>query len=528
MSPDGKTLAEVRSAVGQHALWIRNISTGRELEILPPVSVNYGSLIFSRDGNELNFVREDGDNPSSFNLYSVSVFGGEPRLTLRKVEPAICLSPDGKQAAYTRTSEIASEVHVVTFANGEDSIVQKTPKSSLLPPAWSSNGQSLAWIGSSKDDSTRRAITLLDLRSKGQRELLLPTGIYSDSMPAWLPSGGQLLSVFSRTYSGIRPGDQIGLISAGSGNFRQLTNDTIDHSGLALSADGSRFATLIRQSHSEVGFFDPKGVKSISAAHLPRTLSSLVWSDEDKVLTSDPFLGTLRRDNGTFADIDLVFPAGTHDWVLWDSATPAVCPDGDLILAGIVGGVQQIYLVNSHGLFLRTLVKTLGSGMFCDKENELVYYSDINSKDSSLWAVPLAGGVPRKLMPVPRDAPIVYSADGKFAAYMVDNGGRTTATIINLDRHRGVRDLPLVNHAQNTLPHFTPDGDALAFVEQQKEGFALALQPIDGSEPRILTSRFKDPISDFGWSPSGKTLAVMWEHATSDVLLVKDKSAKPD
>jgi Tol biopolymer transport system component len=106
----------------------------------------------------------------------------------------------------------------------------------------------------------------------------------------------------------------------------------------------------------------------------------------------------------------------------------------------------------------------------------------------------------------------------------LEDAGRATATIVDISQRSIVRELPLINHARGTLPHFSSDGDALAFVEQQKQGFALVLQPIDGLEPRVLTALFKDPISDFGWSPSGNYLAIMLEHATSDVALIKDES----
>ena len=287
MSPDGKTLAVVRSAVGEQALWIKNISTGRDLEILPPVPLTYGSLTFSRDANKLNFVREDKDNPSSFDLYSLPVFGGEPKLVFRGVERAVCLSPDEQHIAFTRVLEGASEVHIVTFSNAVDTVVYKA-KSSLSPPAWSPNGQLLAWINS--PDKTRQTITLFGLGSKKERDLMLPEGIQLDPPPTWMPSGGQLLLLFSRPYSGVRsPGNQIGLMSIDTGNFRQLTNDMTSHSELALSADGNTFATLIQQDSSEVGFYNGAGARLISSARVPRTQDSLTWFDENIILTSDPF-----------------------------------------------------------------------------------------------------------------------------------------------------------------------------------------------------------------------------------------------
>jgi len=110
---------------------------------------------------------------------------------------------------------------------------------------------------------------------------------------------------------------------------------------------------------------------------------------------------------------------------------------------------------------------------------------------------------------------------------VLKNEGHTVATVISLEQRKVVRELPLANQAEGTLPHFAPDGKSLAFVEQQEQGFALAVQPLDGSAPRILTTWFKNPITDFGWSPSGKKLAILSERSTSNVALITDTSTKP-
>ncbi len=536
ISPDGKTLAEVRSSGGQNSISIRNISTGKEIQILAPVPLEYGSLFFSHEGNELYFARKDEGNSTSFTLYSVSVFGGEPRLLNRNVERTISLSPDERRVAYERDVASTCEIHIVALEGSDDYIVAKATGDNLGPPAWSPDGRSLEWgilkaFPGYKNVFRGSAITLFDVSSKKQREISLPTEIYDIRDQSWLPSGKQLLFLFRRSYSLVDPGEQIGLISIDSGDFRPITNDMISHSGVTLPADGLTVATVLQRETSEIGFFNASGAAPISNTHLPRRVDSLVWVGEDKLLFPGNGISTLRRDNGEFAAIGLVFPPGNHENGLSGSdtvnASPAVCPNGDFILKGSVDWVDQLYLMDSQGHFVRTLVKIPGSGMFCGQENKLAYYSDDDSKDPSIWSVPLAGGPPHKLISIPHVAPIVYSADGKLAAYISENSGRSSATILSLDQSKILREIPIADHVRGTLPHFTAGGKDLAFVEQQKQGFALVLQPINGSAPRILTTWFKNPITDFGWSPSGKYLAIMWDRSTSDVALIKDKSAKP-
>lgn len=50
----------------------------------------------------------------------------------------------------------------------------------------------------------------------------------------------------------------------------------------------------------------------------------------------------------------------------------------------------------------------------------------------------------------------------------------------------------------------------------------LWAQPLDGSPGHQLTHFTSELISDFHWSPDGKTLAVVREHDVSDVVLLRE------
>jgi Tol biopolymer transport system component len=87
-----------------------------------------------------------------------------------------------------------------------------------------------------------------------------------------------------------------------------------------------------------------------------------------------------------------------------------------------------------------------------------------------------------------------------------------------------VRELDLSNHVKQTLPRFTPDGKALAFVAHENDGFVLTFQPLDGGKIYFAPTRSREPIVDFGWSPAGESLAVLSDRSTSDVALLTDSS----
>lgn len=532
ISPDGKTLAEVRALGGQRTVWIRNIATNQEIQILPPVHLDYGSLIFSKDGDQLYFTRQDKDDTKVFNLYSVSVLGGDPQLFVRNVDGTLAMSPDQERFAF---SNDPGEVHVVGLADGRDSVIAKMPGSRATSPlAWSPNGRSLAWAGAKDDRSGAHSpvpqLTILDIDSRKRREVSIPDQATEVWQISWLPSGEQLVLLFSGGYSGVREhGGQIGVVSVGSVAFRQVTNDLIPHAGLALSKDGRTLATLLQQHGSEVRFYDSSGASLTATTRLPQGAQKVVWLDDERLLAFDPWFVLNRRDSDQGQDLDLKFPRSIPDRGFWSSDTantsPVVCPDGRIVLTGTLNEESQLYTVDSKGQYIASIVKARGQGLFC-ADNKLIYYSEVESKDSSILSVPIEGGTPSKLLAIPQEAPLVYSQDGKKAAYLLNTANGATATVIDLLQRKTAESVLLEQHVPGTLPHFTPDGKALAFVKEGDQGFALIARPLDSSPIRTLSAWFKKPIQDFGWSPSGKSLAILLDRSTSDVAVITDKSAK--
>ncbi len=540
VSPNGKILAEVRSVAGQHSVWARYLDAEHEVPIVSPDSLEYGSLIFSPDGNKLYFVRKDRDS-SSYNLYSVPVFGGQPNLVLQNVDTSICMSPDEHQVAYQKKLKQGSEIHVVGLGNNDDILLQKSTGETLSTPAWSPNGKALAWItykktGRDSDpfQGTTPILSVIDFKSRRLREVPFPRFVSSVDGLAWLPSGNDLLVLFFRGFSGVRePGYQVGAISIGSGAFHPVTNDLTPHSELSVSADGSTIATLLQESSGEIGFYESSQQKLVSSARLPRRTEQLVWLDEDRVLAKDPWLLTANRENGAVTEFPIDFPPAIHSSALMPSddssnSTPAVCADGRMIFSGRLNDVDQLLFIDPHGQYVRSLVKTPADSVFCNSVDKIAYYAEGDEKSRAIWSVPLDGGTPRKLMSLAKAAPMVYSADGRLAAYVVHEGASAIATLIDLDKRSILRELRLPFYASDTLPHFTPDGKSLAYVEQQPQGYALAAEPIDGSAARVLTIWFKTPVLDFSWSPQGKMLAILWDRSTSDAATITDTAKNPE
>jgi dipeptidyl aminopeptidase/acylaminoacyl peptidase len=73
----------------------------------------------------------------------------------------------------------------------------------------------------------------------------------------------------------------------------------------------------------------------------------------------------------------------------------------------------------------------------------------------------------------------------------------------------------------DSLPRFSPDGARLAFLSDRDKGVCLFVLEMEGGEPTRLT----EPdgfVSDFAWSPDGRTIAYVYQPMSAQQKLERD------
>ena len=70
--------------------------------------------------------------------------------------------------------------------------------------------------------------------------------------------------------------------------------------------------------------------------------------------------------------------------------------------------------------------------------------------------------------------------------------------------------------------HWTPDGQAVAYIRTRGGVSNIWSQPLDGSPPKQLTDFKSDRIFNFAWSRDGKQLALSRGVVNSDVVLISN------
>ena len=150
ISPDGKYVLNVQNDGGLHSLWLRNVPTASDTQIVPPASATYASLAFSPDGNYVYFRKANTNTGSQWDLYRTPVLGGEPQDIVRDVDAGITFSPDGRRMAYARLNDPELGKFRLLSANldgSDETILQIAPGTPEFFPlfvAWSPDGKRIA------------------------------------------------------------------------------------------------------------------------------------------------------------------------------------------------------------------------------------------------------------------------------------------------------------------------------------------------------------------------------------------------
>ena len=542
ISPDGKYIASAQDDNGLQSLWLRNVPTGSDTQIVAPSQARYSTLVFSPDGNYIYYRTTLLGTESASNLYRVPVLGGSPQIVVRDIDSNISFSPDGRRMAYARGNdpEVGKFRLLTANPDGSDETVLQITGSIDFAQAvsWSPDGKAITYALFSREDALG-ALRSFDVASHQVREI----ATYKDDLvetATWLPDGRALIALYQERGPSFRRA-QMGWIARTGGPIQPVTRDTNSYATLTLSADGKTLTTV--QGH-RTNYLDLLPVSDLSqsaslqplpAAHEPQSVN---WSADGKLLVTD---GQSVRRLSAKGDIESTLINDSNALVRDISS----CGDRYVLLVwGFRGGTndQNIWRMNPDGSNPTQLTKgRFDTDPVCSPDGKWVYYAD---NFTSVKRVPLQGGEAQSFStPIPRvyavGTGIAISPDGKQLVFNADltkvdapESAETKLAVIDLDNPNSAPRLlipdsrlsggPALGYFANCLS-FTPDGKGVAYVIRDKGVDNIFVQPLDGSPGHQVTKFPSDHILHFHWSPDGKTLAVARQHETSDVVLLTQK-----
>lgn len=172
---------------------------------------------------------------SSYRLYIADVDGANPRELLTSKEPIFspAWSPNGQQLAYVSMEGKRFSIYIQDIYSGSRRQVAAYPGLNSAP-AWSPDGSRLA-LTLSKDGNPE--IYTLQVQGGGLTRLTNNPAI--DTEPEWSPDGQRI--VFTSDRSG---GPQLYSMSPNGGNLQRITFEGNYNASAHFSPDGSQLALL--------------------------------------------------------------------------------------------------------------------------------------------------------------------------------------------------------------------------------------------------------------------------------------------
>ncbi|HET6668873.1 MAG TPA: protein kinase [Pyrinomonadaceae bacterium] len=532
ISPDGKYVAHVKSDAGQQGLWLRQVATTSDTQIVPPSPQSYSGITFSKDGDYI-YYRLGEPTLSARTLYQVPTLGGASRKIIENVASPVTLSPDGTRLAFLRTDVPRGETALVVASadgTGERQVaVRKTPNTFTAGgPSWSPDGKLLASEVFNYDPAGGATTTVVGVEVEGGAERQITSRTWAPGgagQVAWLADGSGLvfIALDSTTSS-----NQIWHITYPDGEVRKITNDLNNYSRVRLTADSSVLVTV--QTEIAAGVWvapqaDASRARQISSGRYDGQLG-VAWTPGGKIIYTS-------QESG-LTDIWSMDEDGKNQKQLTSRARwnyfPWVTPDGRNIVftSNRSGGTRRIWRMDTDGGNLKQL--TEGQGDIIPRtspDGRWVLFHSVRTGTLRLWKVSIDGGEPVRLTDKLTSNPTV-SPDGSLVAcwYRGDDQQPNTPTKVAIIPFAGgdpvkVFDIPSsVNIAAGL--RWTPDGRALNYVDTTGGVSNIWTLPLDGGPPKQFTDFKTDQIFWFDFSHDGKQLALSRGTQTSDVILIRD------
>lgn len=513
ISLDGRYIAYLNTANGQQSIWIRQLSSGVNTQVVPPTKdVRFLGIEFSPDGEKICFVRLQN---KSMYLDCVSILGGNAQQNIISgLQGWFSLSRDGSKVSYIIHKDYQGNLFVADSSGANPRRIYTTPNiHTITDNAFSPSGKTIAFAsGQSNTAGKEFGVYVIDANGENLRpatdfKWAHVRGVF------WLPDESGLLAVATETPGGP---SQLWKISIPGGEVSKITNAVSSFSSISASADLQKILLIQVRANSMLylaSMSDPDDVRPIAQA------AAVAWTNDGNLIYAADSSGNRdiwRFEKDRSDQKQLTVEPGIDQ-------LPAVSPDGRFIVfVSNRTGKNAIWRMNSDG----TDPVPLTGG---DGESDPVFTADgrfvlFNSlQDLSLWKIPVEGGEPIK-MPVENAHVTSISPDGEKFAHIKRQPGEPKLLIRNFDTCEIDHEFDFPSGYALSTPKtvWTRDGKGLIYALEDLSAVAnLWLQPLSGGDPQKLTNFNSEEIFDLSLSPDGQQIAVVrgsWKH---DAVLLK-------
>jgi serine/threonine protein kinase/sugar lactone lactonase YvrE len=518
VSSDGKNVVYISGIRSKQSIWLRELESANNREIIPASDDVYRGLALSPDGNSLYFVRRPKDAEAGA-IYRVSISGGIPTQIISAAGSWMNISPDGQRISFVRGDQLEDEECSLWIADAMDGKHEQQIASRQRPirigaSAFSPDSKSIAFaVGQSDNAGNEFGLMELNFERGVEREITSQK-FFNIKHIAWLPNQSGLLLTAS-----VNPDKnfRIWQVSTASGQASPLTNDSETYSTLSLNKDASVLVSTKVKADFRLQLFntgDPSRRLVLADAR------RVAFAPDGKVIFSSAMFGSSQDIWSARAD-------GSEQRQLTndvaDDSTPTVSPDNSFIFfASNRTGQTQVWRMNADGSNQTQLTqKEGGSPLFVSPNGKWIYYQ--HSLNANLWRASATGG-DEQLVLDRRKYFFAISPDGLQAAFSETHAEERNLTIVSLTDGRPIKTFRLGDRKAYLLNiAWLPDGRNLAYILANKEyeNNSMWRQSLDGGHPQQITSLGDEMIVAFAIAPDGKSFAIVQGVWRGDAVLLR-------
>lgn len=528
ISRDGNYVVYVEESGGREGIFLRQVASPNAVQVVAPNDAESYGPTFSNNGDFVYYVVKERNNSIGV-LNKVPVLGGPATKVITDVDGPVSFSPDGRELTFIRGSSTGERALMLAHIDGtEERVLARRGGAepfSYGGPAWSPDGKRIA-CGAGINDAGGRSATVVTVDlSNGAITTATSYRWGSIGRISWLPDGAGM--IFTATELAAKSSSQLWYLSYPAGEAHRISNDLDDYNGVSLTSDATALVTMQTQTLSSI-WVAPDGstarARQISSSKYDGyngLYTRFVWGPDNHI-----FYTAMVGDSPAIFSMN---PDGSGTKQLTADpgrkTLPSVSRDGRYIVyVSDRDGLPQVWRMNSDGSNEQRLTDGVDDSwpQFTPDGKWVIFQRSIEGK-RTIWKVAVDGGQPLQLTDHPSVCPVL-SPDGQWIScyYRTETKAPWKLSIIPISGGEPVRlfDIP-PTVTLLSLVRWTPDGSALAYIDNRGGVSNVWTQPLDGSKPTQLTDLKTDRIFWFDWSPDGKQLALTRGTVTSDAVRIQ-------
>ncbi|HEX8409371.1 MAG TPA: protein kinase [Thermoanaerobaculia bacterium] len=467
VSPDGRFLAYAQSDDASTAsLWIRQLATGEDLQIVPRLSGLILGCTFTPDSNAIVYALRSEEEPRGA-FYRVATIGGAPQRVGTKTDSAPAFSPDGKRMAWLLDAYPKPDESALMVGNSDGSAVrvlavrrypERFAPISFARPAWSPDGRMIA-ASVKRLVSPHSAAAVGFDPENGSEHSLTDARWVSLSALEWLPDQSGIVAIAAADAASVhattKTGSQIWLIPHPSGTPRRITNDTLYYREVSVTSDGKNLVADLADA----------------TVHLWRK-------------TLDDSQPARRISTGHFDGV----------------AGVSMLPDGRVVFSSTERGTTTPWVMNADGSGRKQLLRNPYREEYPMAFAGGIAYVATTPVATELCVTDNEGEGRRAVASPIDDSPVAARADGRFFVYAVHD----RLWQVSADGKQRIQ----VTRMPASSPVYSPTGDRLAFIALEPGGKHLVV--VDARTMAVAWRSSPLPPSSrphwLRWAPDGKGL----------------------